>query len=55
MVQEFDVSELNLQEEEVSDAKWATIDEVREMIEDGQFCPTIMDSLVPFLDYIEKE
>lgn len=55
VVQEFDVSELNLQEEEVSDAKWATIDEVREMIEDGQFCPTIMDSLVPFLDYIEKE
>lgn len=52
--QEFDVSELNLQEEEVSDAKWATIDEVRDMIAAGEFCPTIMDSLVPFLDYIDN-
>lgn len=52
--QEFDLTELNLQEEEVSEAKWATIDEIKQMIEDGDFCPTIMESLVPFLEYIEE-
>lgn len=52
--QNFDLMELNLQEEEVSEAKWATLDEIREMIDNGDFCPTIMDSLIPFLEYMNK-
>ena len=47
-------SELKLQEEEVRDAKWATIYEVKQMIEKGEFCQTIMDSLVLLLEYINR-
>lgn len=53
--QNFDISSLNLQEEEVSDAKWATLDDIYSMINDGLFCPTIMDSLNPFLEYMNNK
>lgn len=49
--EDFELSELILQVEEVSEAKWATIDEIVQMIKNGEFCPTIMDSLVPFMEY----
>ncbi len=49
--QDFAISDLKLQEEEVNDAKWATIEEIKQMIQNGDFCPTIMDSLNPFLEY----
>ena len=31
------ISELTLQEEEVSDARWATIDEIKDMVISGEF------------------
>jgi len=53
--QNFDIESLELQEEEVSEAKWANLEEIKKMIENGDFCPTIMDSLVPFLEFCEKK
>lgn len=40
---EYDVAieKLNLQEEEVSEAKWVTVDELKNMIENGQFVQSI--------------
>lgn len=37
--QEFDVNELHLQKEEVQAVKWATKEEILQMIEDGVFIP----------------
>jgi len=51
--QDFNIKELLLQTEEVVDCKWANIAVVEDMIKKGDFCPTIMDSFVPFLDYYE--
>ena len=34
-----DINDLTLQTEEVSEAKWATIDEVRELFAEGRFVP----------------
>ena len=39
MIKDVDVSELTLQESEVMDAKWATLDEILEMIDNGSFIP----------------
>ena len=50
--QDFDIAKLKLQKEEVCAAKWATFEEIKEMIEKGEFCPTINQSLEPFLQYI---
>ena len=52
IIDNFDVDRLQLQVEEVAEAKWVTIDEINAMIARGEFCPTIMDSFNPFLDYI---
>lgn len=53
--QDFDIDDLDLQEEEVSEAKWASLGEIKDMIDDGEFCPTIMDSLIPFLEFCAKK
>lgn len=37
--QDIDVEKLNLQYEEVADAKWATVDEILELVERGDFIP----------------
>lgn len=37
--QEIDVEQLNLQYEEVADARWATVDEIYELVESGEFIP----------------
>lgn len=44
--QDFDISEVVLQEGETCDAKWATEQEIRSMIDTGEF--------VPVFDYIEE-
>ena len=49
--QEFELEKLNLQTEEVGEAKWASIEEIQTMINKGVFCPTILDSFAPFLEY----
>ena len=52
--QNFNLEELNLQKEEVSEAKWVTIKKINEMIEKGEFCSTIVDSFIPFVEYYNK-
>lgn len=54
VIQDFQIDDLNLQKEEVECAKWATLDEIMKMIENGDFCPTIMESLNPFIDYLKS-
>lgn len=45
---EVDVKDLTLQYEEVQDARWATLDEILAMIEDGSFIP-YYPSFIQFL------
>lgn len=52
--QDFDISSLVLQEEEVSDAKWATVDEIRELMKEGKLAKSIeiyFDMFLELLDY----
>lgn len=51
--QNFNISDLKLQVEEVADAKWATFEEIDEMIKNGEFCQTIGQSLNPFRKWLE--
>ena len=44
--QDFDIAEIVLQQGETCDAKWATHEEIRNMIETGEF--------VPLFDYLES-
>lgn len=39
---DIDLKDLTLQIEEVADAKWATTEEIRQMLKDGVFVDTIM-------------
>lgn len=52
--QNFSISSLSLQKEEVSEAKWVTFDEIDNMISRGEFCPTIKQSLNPFIGYLRE-
>lgn len=52
--QNFKISDLKLQTEEVLQAKWVTFDEIDEMIKNGEFCPTIEQSLIPFRKWLES-
>lgn len=52
--QNFDISSLNLQKKEVSEAKWVTLKELKEMLNENEFCPTFEQSLNPFLNYLNK-
>lgn len=52
--QDFDISDLTLQDEEVSSAKWVSFKELDEMIKNGEFCPTIEQSLIPFKNWLKK-
>lgn len=51
---DYDISELTLQENEVSEAKWATVDEIRKLMEDGKLAKSIdiyFDMFLNLLDY----
>ena len=39
VIRDIDIDELTLQTEEVSEAKWATLDEVRHLFAEGRFVP----------------
>ena len=54
LVQDFKISDLHLQKEEVSEAKWVTLEEIKNMINNNKFCPTFNESFKPFLDYYKK-
>lgn len=46
VMQNVDTSDLSLQYEEVADAKWATMDEIRALVQSGEFIPyQILDTL----------
>lgn len=51
VVQDFEISNLKLQVEEVSEAKWATLKEIEEMKKNNEFCPTFDESFQPFLKF----
>ena len=52
--QNFNVSDLRLQIEEVADAKWVGIEELESMIKAGDFCPTIGEFVDVYLNYIKQ-
>lgn len=52
--QNFEISFLKLQKAEVAEAKWVSFDELNQMIENDEFCPTIMQSLIPFINYLKE-
>ena len=47
---EVEISQLTLQEEEVQAAKWASLDEIVEMIEDGSFIPYYKSLITLFFE-----
>lgn len=52
--QDFNIDELVLQEDEVSEVKWATIDEIRNLMKTGELAGSIdiyFDMFVNLLDY----
>lgn len=52
--QDFNIDELVLQEEEVAEAKWATIDEIRNLMKTGELAASIniyFDMFLNLLDY----
>ena len=52
--QDFNIDELVLQEEEVSEVKWATIDEIRNLMQTGELAASIniyFDMFLNLLDY----
>ena len=48
-----DIKDLKLQPEEVQDAKWATKDEIQEMIDSGTFVPSILPGLQMLYTYFD--
>lgn len=51
--QDFKIQDLKLQKEEVSDAKWVSLKELKEMILTDLFVPTINFSYETFVKHIE--
>lgn len=51
---DYDIGDLTLQEEEVSEAKWATVDEIRALMKEGKLAKSIdvyFDMFLNLLDY----
>jgi len=51
--QDIDLNNIKMQEDEVSEVKYVTIDELKKIIEDKEFVPTIGPSLNMFLTYMD--
>lgn len=51
--QDIDLNDIKMQEDEVSEVKYVTIDELKKIIENKEFVPTIGPSLNMFLTYME--
>lgn len=52
--QDIDISKLVLQEDEVADVKWATVDEIKDLMESGELAKSIdiyFDMFISLLDY----
>lgn len=51
---DYDINELTLQEDEVSEAKWATVEEIRDLMNSGKLAKSIdiyFDMFINLLDY----
>ena len=51
--QDIDLHDIKMQKDEVSEVKYVTIDELKKIIENKEFVPTICPSLNMFLTYME--
>ena len=51
--QDIDLNDIQMQEDEVSEVKYVTIDELKKIIGDKEFVPTIGPSLNMFLTYMD--
>ena len=51
--QDIDLNAIKMQEDEVSEVKYVTIDELKKIIENKEFVPTIGPSLNMFLTYMD--
>lgn len=51
---DIDLNDIILQEEEVADVKWASIEEIRKMIEKDTFLPPHVDFFYDCLEYLNK-
>ena len=51
--QDIDLNGINMQEDEVSEVKYVTLEELNQIIENKEFVPTIGPSLNMFLNYME--
>ena len=50
-----DISKLKLQEEEVESVKWATAEEMKQMMKDGEFLRKHYEEFEILLDWLEKQ
>lgn len=51
--QDFDISQVKKQDEEVSEVKWASIDEINTLIQNNLFTPSVLDGLSAILKKYE--
>ena len=51
--QDFDISQVKKQDEEVSEVKWASIDEINTLIQNNLFTPSVLDGLSAILKKCE--
>ncbi len=50
-----DISKLKLQEEEVESVKWATAEEIKQMMKDGEFLRNHYEEFEILLDWLDKK
>lgn len=50
-----DISKLKLQEEEVESVKWATVEEMKQMMKDGEFLRNHYEEFEILLDWLDKK
>ena len=50
-----DISKLKLQEEEVESVKWATVEEMKQMMKDGEFLRSHYEEFEILLDWLDKK
>lgn len=52
--QDIDISQITKQDEEVSEVKWANINEIEDLIKNKQFTPSVLEGLEKSLQFIEN-
>ena len=49
-----DLKDVVMQEEEVQDVKWATYDEIKEMVSSGEFAPNVASYMEMFMSLVKE-